>query len=89
MIVEKEHRIQWYDRHLKDKDLHVGDMVLLFGVQDKKRKLKYTGLGLYRICKISPQGTILVKTLDEVEAVGFFNGNNFKKYYGALTIKTI
>ena len=89
MIVEKQRRKQWYDRQLKEKNINVGDMVLLFGVRDKKRKLKYTGMGPYRICKITPQGTVRVETLDGIETVGFLNGSKFKRYYDPLTIETI
>ena len=64
-------------------------MVLLFDVRNKKRKLKYTGMGPYRICKITPQGTVCVETLDGVETVGFLNGSKFKRYYDPLTIETI
>ena len=33
-------------------------MVLLFGIRDKKQKLKYTGMGPYQICEITPQGIV-------------------------------
>ena len=89
MIAEKQRKKKWYDRHLKDKNLNVRDMVLLFGVRDKKRKLKYTGMGPFRICEIMPQGTVRVKTLDGIETVGFLNGSKFKHYYNPLTIETI
>ena len=89
MIVEKQRRKQWYDRQLKDKNIHEGDMVLLFGVRNKKQKLKYTGMGPYQICEITPQGTVRVEILDGIETVGFLNGSKFKRYYDPLTIETI
>ena len=58
----------------EDKNIHEGDMVLLFGVRDKKRKLKYTGMGPFKVCEITPQGTIRVETLDGIKTVGFLNG---------------
>ena len=46
-------------------------------------------MGPYQICKITPQGTVRVETLDGVETVGFLNGSKFKRYYKPLTIETI
>ena len=54
LITEKQCRKKWFDRQLKDKNIHEGDMVLLFGLQDKKWKLKYTGMGPFRVCEITP-----------------------------------
>ena len=65
-------------------------MVILLRVQDKKQKFKYTSMGPYRICEITPhQGTGRVETLDGIENVEFLNGNKFKRYYDPLTIETI
>ena len=89
LITEKQHRKKWFDRQLKEKNIHKGDLVLLFGVRDKKRKLKYTGMGPFKVCEITPQGTIRVETLDGIETVGFLNGSKFKRYYDPLTIETI
>ena len=89
LITEKQRRKKWFDRQLKDKNIHEGDMVLLFGVRDKKRKLKYTGMGPFKVCEITPQGTIRVETLDGIETVGFLNESKFKRYYDPLTIETI
>ena len=89
MIVEKQRRKQWYDRQLKDKNIHERDMVLLFGVRNKKRKLKYTSMGPYQICEITPQGTVCVETLDGVETTGILNGSKFKRYHNPLTIEII
>ena len=38
MIMEKQHRKQWYDQQLKDKYIHEGDMGSF--IQDKKQKEK-------------------------------------------------
>ena len=89
LITEKQRRKKWFDRQLKDKNIHEGDMVLLFGVRDKKWKLKYTDMGPFKVCEITPQGTIRVETLDGIETVGFSNGSKFKRHYDPLTIKTI
>ena len=89
LITEIQRRKKWFDRQLKDKNIHEGDMVLLFGVRDKKRKLKYNGMVPFKVCEITPQGTIRVETLDGVETVGFLNGSKFKRYYDPLTIETI
>lgn len=41
----------------------------------------------FRVCEITPQGTIQVETKDGVETVGFLNGSKLKRYY--KTIETI
>ena len=89
MTIEKQRRKQWYNRQLKDKNIQEGDMVLLFVVRDKKQKLKYTGMGPYSICDITPQRTVCVKTLDGIKTFRFLNGSKFKRYYNPLTIETI
>ncbi|MCO5559123.1 hypothetical protein L7F22_012715 [Adiantum nelumboides] len=48
-------------------------------------KLKYAGKGPYRVCEITPQGTIRVETLDGIETVRFLNGSKFKRYYDPLS----
>ena len=46
-------------------------------------------MGPFKVCEITPQGTIRVETLDGIETVGFLNGSKFKRYYDPLTIETI
>ncbi|MCO5609650.1 hypothetical protein L7F22_063880 [Adiantum nelumboides] len=46
-LIEKDRRKKWFDRHLKDKDIKVGDKVLMYGVRNEKKKLKYAGKGPY------------------------------------------
>ncbi|MCO5557534.1 hypothetical protein L7F22_011100 [Adiantum nelumboides] len=84
-LIENDRRKKWFDRHLKDKDIKVGDKVLMYGVRNEKKKLKYAGKGPYRVCEITPQGTICVETLDGIETVGFLNGSKFKRYYDPLS----
>ncbi|MCO5567076.1 hypothetical protein L7F22_020761 [Adiantum nelumboides] len=61
-LIEKNRRKKWFDCHLKDKDIKVGDKVLMYGVRNEKKKLKYAGKGPYQVCEITPQGTIRVET---------------------------
>ncbi|RYA74216.1 hypothetical protein DD594_28485, partial [Enterobacter cloacae complex sp. 4DZ1-17B1] len=82
---EKDRRKKWFDRHVKDKDIKFGDKVLMYGVRKEKKKLKYAGKGPYRVCEITPQGTLRVETLDGVETIGFLNGSKFKRYYDPLS----
>ncbi|MCO5604957.1 hypothetical protein L7F22_059132 [Adiantum nelumboides] len=84
-LIEKDRRKKWFDRHLKDKDIKVGDKVLMYGVRNKKKKLKYAGKGPYRVCEITPEGTIRVEILDGIEIIGFLNGSKFKRYYDPLS----
>ncbi|MCO5564752.1 hypothetical protein L7F22_018420 [Adiantum nelumboides] len=84
-LIEKDRRKKWFDRHLKNKDIKVGDKVLMYGVRNEKKKLKYADKGPYRVCEITPQGTIRVETLDGIETIGFLNGSKFKRYYDPLS----
>ncbi|MCO5547027.1 hypothetical protein L7F22_000468 [Adiantum nelumboides] len=69
-LIKKDRRKKWFDRHLKNKDIKVRDKVLMYGIRNEKKKLKYAGKGPYRVCEITPQGTIRVETLDGIETVG-------------------
>ena len=58
MKVEKLRRKKWFDRNLKNKDLKEGDLCLMYGVRNTKKKLKYQGMGPYQVVEIMPQGEI-------------------------------
>lgn len=51
---EKLWHKQWFEKNLKSKNLNEGDLALLFSVRNPKRKLKYHGLGPYRVSEITP-----------------------------------
>ncbi|RYA68023.1 hypothetical protein DD595_25765, partial [Enterobacter cloacae complex sp. 4DZ3-17B2] len=84
-LVEKDRRKKWFDSHLKDKDIKVGDKVLMYEVRNEMKKLKYAGNGPYQVCEITPKGIIRVENLDGVETIGFLNGRKFKRYYDPLS----
>ena len=64
MAVEKQHRKAWYDKTLHKKELHDGDLALLFSSKKHKGKLKLIGTGHYVVHHINDNGAFLLKTLE-------------------------
>ena len=89
MKVEKLHRKMWFDCNLKNEDLKEGDLCLIHGVRNTKRKLKYQDMGPYQVMEIMPQGAIMIATLDGVVMEGYINGSKLKRFYGPLTLQTL
>jgi hypothetical protein len=56
--IQKNQQKSWHDRHLKKKDIHDGDLVLLYDSQVKgnPRKLEIAWLGPYVVEDIRPSG---------------------------------
>ena len=44
-LVEKDRRKKWFDCHLQDKDIKAKVKVLMYGVRNEKKKLKYADKG--------------------------------------------
>ena len=68
MIAEKKRQKSWYDRQIEFKEedcLHASNMVFLYDANIFKRKLKFATIGLYRVAEVTPQGTVLLESLDE------------------------
>ena len=63
MKVEKLRQKTWFDRNLKNKDLKEGDLCLMYGVRNTKKKLKYQDMEPYQVVEITPQGAVRIATL--------------------------
>ena len=79
----------WFDHNLKNKDLKEGDLCLMYGVRNRKRKLKYQGMGPYQVVEIMPQGAVRIATIDGVVMEGYINGSKLKRFYGPLTLHAL
>ena len=75
MKVEKLRRKKWFDCNLKNKDLKEGDLCLMYGVTNTKRKLNYQGMGPHQVVDIMLQGAVRIATLDGVVMEGYINGS--------------
>ena len=89
MKVEKLQQNMWFDRNLKNKDLKEGDLCLMYGVWNTKRKLKYQGMGPQQVVEITPQGAVRIATLDGVVMEGYIKGSKLKRFYGPLTLHAL
>ena len=81
MIVEKQRRKAWYDKTLRKKELHDGDLALLFSSKKHKGKLKLTGTGPYVVHHINDNGAVLLKTLEGELFPGYINGSRLKRFH--------
>jgi hypothetical protein len=81
MAVEKQRRKAWYDKTLRSKELHEGDLALLFSSKKHKGKLKLTGDGPYIVHHINPNGAVLLKTFEGDLFPGYINGSRLKRFY--------
>ena len=81
MAVEKQRRKAWYDKTLRRKELHEGDLALLFSSKKHKGKLKLTGDGPYIVHHINENGAVLLKTFEGDLFPGYINGSQLKRFY--------
>ena len=81
MAVEKQRRKAWYDKNLREKELHEGDLSLLFSSKKQKGKLKLTWDGPYIVHHINKNGLVLLKTFEGDLFLGYINGSKLKRFY--------
>ena len=81
MAVEKHRRKAWYDKTLCKKELHDGDLALLFSSKKHKEKLKLTRTGPYVVHHINDNGAVLLKTLEGELFPGYINGSRLKRFH--------
>ena len=76
MTIEKMRRKTWYDKTIiRNKDLHDGDLALLYSSKKHKGKLKLTRDGPYVAHHINENGAILLKTLEGDLFPWYINGS--------------
>ncbi|KAH9310224.1 hypothetical protein KI387_038135 [Taxus chinensis] len=80
---EKAWQKAWHDRHIKDKKLEVGQMVLLYDSKFLHHlgKLKVHWLGPYVITHILESGAFQLEELDGTWLPSYFNRSRLKPYY--------
>ena len=81
MVVEKQRRKAWYDKTLRKKELHDGDLALLFNSKKHKGKLILMGIGSYVVHHINDNGAVLLKTLEGELFLGYINGSRLKRFH--------
>ena len=71
----------WHDRHLSKKDIHKGELVLLFNSRLKlfPGKLRSKWSGPFKVIKVYPHGAVdLANSKGEIFKV---NGHSLKPYF--------
>jgi hypothetical protein len=81
MVVEKRRRKAWYDKTLRQKELHDGDLALLYNSKKHKGKLKLTENGPYVVHHINENGAVMLKTLEGELFPRYINGSRLKRFY--------
>ena len=77
----KDHTKLWHDRHLSKKDIHEGELVLLFNSRLKlfPGKLRSKWSGPFKVIKVYPHGAVdLANAKGEIFKV---NGHRLKPYF--------
>jgi hypothetical protein len=71
----------WHERHLKERDIKEGDIVLLYDsdIKGKPRKLETTWLGPYVVEDIRLTGAVQLRTSLRNPFKKFINGAHLKK----------
>lgn len=78
---EKKCHKAWHDHVLKQKDLHKGDLALMYQSKVTKGKLKFSGLGPYQVMKIFENGAVQLATLEGDLLPTLVNGSRLRRYY--------
>ena len=63
--IEKQQQKAWHDRNIKNKNLSVGNITLLYNIQvkDKPKKLHIEWMGPYIVEEISANGSVRLRML--------------------------
>lgn len=82
-VVQKQQQKAWHDRHLKKKDISMGDTVLLYDneIKGKPKKLHMAWLGPYLVTEIHTNGSVRLTTLQGRPFKKVVNGARLKRYY--------
>ena len=84
MYANKYRQKTFYNRHIKNKELQVGDVVLVYKFKEHLGKLQKRGKGPYIINQQSSSGAIKLATLDGTPWTNWINGYRVKKYQAPL-----
>ena len=80
--IQKQQQKAWHDRNIKNKNLSVGDLALLYNsrVKGKPKKLHTEWMGPYVVEEIHPNGSVRLKTLQGLVFRKLVNGARLKRY---------
>ncbi|XP_075110565.1 uncharacterized protein LOC142181550 [Nicotiana tabacum] len=73
----------WNDKHIHNREFEPGQLVLLFNSRLRRflGKLKLRWLGSFEVVRVTPHGTIELRTIGG-ESTFLVNGQRVKYYYG-------
>ena len=74
--VQKQQQKAWHDRNLRNKNISIVGLILLYDskIKGKPRKLEITYLGPYSVEEINTNGSVTLKTLQGQVFKEVFNG---------------
>ena len=80
--IQKQQQKAWHDRNIKNKNLSIGDLALLYNsrVKGKPKKLHIEWMGPYVVEEIHPNGSVRLKTLQGLVFRKLVNGARLKRY---------
>ena len=85
MYTQKQRLKQSHDNHIRPKQLHKGDLVLVYTLKQNIRKFKKRRFGPCVVEEISASGAVKLSTLDGEVMPNWISGCRIKKYHLPLT----
>ena len=80
--IQKQQQKAWNDRNIKNKNLSVGDLALLYNsqVKGKPKKLRTEWMGPYVVEEIHTNESVRLRTLQGIVFRNLVNGAQLKHY---------
>ena len=80
--IQKQQQKSWHDQNIKNKNLLVGDLALLYNsqVKGKSNKIHTEWMGPYIVEEINANGSVRLKTLQGSVFQKLVNGVQLKHY---------
>ena len=80
--IQKQQQKAWHDHNIKNKNLSIRDLALLYNsrVKGKPKKLHTEWMGPYVVEEIHPNGSILLRMLQGIVFRKLVNGAQLKRY---------
>ena len=80
--IQKQQQKAWHDRNIKNKNLSIGDLALLYNsqVKGKPKKLHIEWMGPYIVEEINSNGSVRLRTLQGTVFQKLVNSSQLKRY---------
>ena len=80
--IQKQQQKAWNECNIKNKNLSIGDLALLYNIQvkGKPKKLHTEWMGPYIVEEIHPNGLVRLKMLQGIVFQKFVDGARLKRY---------